>query len=62
MHQGNVAKALATGLHCRPIAETVEDTWTWLRSVGGQAPQRPDRPVVGLAPETEAAFLDSGEH
>lgn len=62
MHQGDVTKALATGLRCRPIEETVEDTWNWLRSIGGQAPQRPDRPTAGLAPETEAAFLDGSGH
>jgi 2'-hydroxyisoflavone reductase len=57
LHQGNVGKALAAGLRCRPVRDTVGDTWEWLRSVGGTAPQRPDRPVVGLDPEVEAAFL-----
>lgn len=59
MHGGDVSKALAAGLRCRPVAETVRDTWAWLRSVGGTAPQRPDRPAVGLAPEAEAALLGS---
>lgn len=27
------AKALAAGLRCRPIAETVRDTWEWLREI-----------------------------
>lgn len=27
------AKALAAGLTCRPVAETVRDTWAWLREV-----------------------------
>ncbi|MDL4813347.1 NAD-dependent epimerase/dehydratase family protein [Actinomadura opuntiae] len=62
MHQGNVDKALDTGLRCRPVEETVEDTWKWLRSIGGTAPQRPDRPTVGLAPEKEAAFLEAKAH
>ncbi|MGW1378828.1 NAD-dependent epimerase/dehydratase family protein [Streptomyces sp. NPDC002446] len=53
----DVAKALAAGLRCRPVSETVADTWSWLRSIGGTAPQRPDRPVVGLAEEKEAAAL-----
>lgn len=57
MHRANVNKALSAGLHCRPVHETVADTWEWLQSIGGRAPQRPDRPVVGLAPETEAKAL-----
>lgn len=57
MHRGDVSKALATGLRCRPAEETVADTWAWLRSIGGEAPQRPDRPRLGLAPEVEADLL-----
>lgn len=57
LHQGNVDRALATGLRCRPVTETVADTWKWLRSIGGEADQRPDRPRVGLAPEVEARVL-----
>ncbi|WP_329121311.1 NAD-dependent epimerase/dehydratase family protein [Streptomyces sp. NBC_01353] len=57
MHTADVSKALATGLRCRPVAETVQDTWAWLQSIGGSAPQRPDRPSVGLDPEREAALL-----
>ncbi|WP_067477770.1 NAD-dependent epimerase/dehydratase family protein [Actinomadura hibisca] len=58
MHQANVAKALASGLRCRPVQETVADTWTWLQGIGGTAPQRSDRPAVGLDPEVEARLLD----
>ncbi|WP_406114812.1 NAD-dependent epimerase/dehydratase family protein [Kitasatospora purpeofusca] len=57
VHGADVGKALAAGLRCRPAAETVADTWAWLRSIGGVAPQRPDRPTVGLDPELEAAAL-----
>lgn len=57
LHRGDVGKALAAGLRCRPVAETVADTWAWLRSIGGEAPQRADRPPVGLPPELEAAVL-----
>ncbi|GAA0488968.1 NAD-dependent epimerase/dehydratase family protein [Streptomyces sp. NPDC046215] len=57
LHQGDVSKALAAGLRCRPVAETVADTWSWLRELGGVAPQRPDRPVLGLDPEVEAKLL-----
>ncbi|MGW0857933.1 NAD-dependent epimerase/dehydratase family protein [Streptomyces sp. NPDC002690] len=61
LHRGDVSKALAAGLRCRPVDETVADTWTWLKSVGGVAPQRPDRPPVGLAPEVEARLLAAGQ-
>ncbi|MCM2429924.1 NAD-dependent epimerase/dehydratase family protein [Streptomyces sp. RKAG337] len=57
MHGADVSKALAAGLRCRPVAETVADTWTWLQTLGGTAPQRPDRPTLGLDPEKEAKAL-----
>ncbi|MEV5876639.1 NAD-dependent epimerase/dehydratase family protein [Streptomyces sp. NPDC052101] len=57
VHRTDVSRALATGLACRPAAETVADTWRWLTEIGGEAPLRPDRPPVGLAPETEAKVL-----
>ncbi|WP_354643999.1 NAD-dependent epimerase/dehydratase family protein [Kitasatospora camelliae] len=52
------ARAFAHGLHCRPVAETVADTWRWLDGLGGASPQRPDRPVLGLDPKVEAAVLE----
>ncbi|MFB4304643.1 NAD-dependent epimerase/dehydratase family protein [Actinomadura sp. GTD37] len=57
MHRADVTKALSAGLRCRPVQETVADTWEWLQSIGGRAPQRPDRPAVGLAPGKEAEVL-----
>lgn len=57
MHGGDVSKALAEGLRCRPVEETAADTWAWLRSIGGEAPMRPDRPRVGLDPAVEARLL-----
>ncbi|MGP8299987.1 NAD-dependent epimerase/dehydratase family protein [Streptomyces inhibens] len=57
IYGANVSKAVAAGLRCRPVAETVADTWAWLRTIGGVAPQRPDRPMVGLAADKEAAAL-----
>ncbi|MFF5701254.1 NAD-dependent epimerase/dehydratase family protein [Streptomyces sp. NPDC012794] len=53
----DVTKALEAGLVCRPVEETVADTWAWLRSIGGVAPQRPDRPEKGISAEREAALL-----
>ncbi|MBB4763370.1 NAD-dependent epimerase/dehydratase family protein [Amorphoplanes digitatis] len=57
LHGGDVSKALRAGLRLRPVGETVADTWSWLCSVGGTAPQRTDRPTLGLSPEREAAAL-----
>lgn len=53
----DVSRAVGTGLRCRPVRETVADTWEWLRSHGGTAPLRPDRPAVGLDPALEAKVL-----
>ncbi|WP_328560072.1 SDR family oxidoreductase [Streptomyces coelicoflavus] len=61
LHTADVSRALSTGLTCRPVEDTVADTWTWLRDIGGTAPQRPDRPPVGLDPETEAKVLASAD-
>lgn len=57
LHSADVSRALATGLACRPVEETVAGTWKWLRDIGGTAPRRPDRPPVGLDPELEARTL-----
>jgi hypothetical protein len=57
VHRSDVSRALAAGLSCRPVEETVADTWRWLRTLGGQAPRRPDRPPVGLDPAVEAKVL-----
>ncbi|MFB7335821.1 SDR family oxidoreductase [Streptomyces adustus] len=60
MHTGDTSRARATGLDCRPVAETVADTWSWLRGIGGTPPRRPDRPVPGLDPAVEARVLAAG--
>ncbi|MFL1378434.1 NAD-dependent epimerase/dehydratase family protein [Nocardiopsis protaetiae] len=57
LHDNDVSRAVAAGLRCRPIAETVADTWEWLVSIGGTAPQRPDRPAVGLPEGAEERLL-----
>ncbi|WP_432135673.1 NAD-dependent epimerase/dehydratase family protein [Streptomyces sp. bgisy154] len=59
LHSADVSRALATGLSCRPVAETVADTWRWLREIGGTAPMRADRSPKGLDPELEAKVLAS---
>ncbi len=57
LHRGDVSKALAAGLRCRPVAETVADTWAWLSTLDDEPPQRSDRPVVGLSADAEAKLL-----
>lgn len=57
MHHGDVSRAIEAGLQRRSVTETVTDTWNWLQSLGGIAPQRPDRPVLGLTRDVERAFL-----
>ncbi|MGW4701747.1 NAD-dependent epimerase/dehydratase family protein [Streptomyces sp. NPDC004285] len=57
MHTADVSRAVAAGLRCRPADETAADTWAWLESLGGVAPQRPDRAGAGLTPEREAEVL-----
>ncbi|MCX4991396.1 NAD-dependent epimerase/dehydratase family protein [Streptomyces sp. NBC_00568] len=57
LFSADVSRAVGAGLRCRPVEETVADTWSWLRSRGGVAPLRADRPPVGLDPVTEAKVL-----
>ncbi|MEU3960148.1 NAD-dependent epimerase/dehydratase family protein [Streptomyces buecherae] len=51
-------KAQKAGLRCRPLADTVVETWNWL--AGGGAPvTHPRWAEHGIAPEREAALLKS---
>jgi 2'-hydroxyisoflavone reductase len=52
----HTSRAAAAGLVCRPVAETVADTWAWLQREGFP-PQRPDRAVHGLPREIEDRLL-----
>ena len=58
LHDGDVSAAYAAGLSCRPVAETVADTWRWLQAEG-YPPERPGRPSNGLDPEREQQVLAS---
>jgi 2'-hydroxyisoflavone reductase len=58
LHTGDVSKAYATGLTCRPIEQTVADTWTWLQAEG-DPPARPGYPAHGLDPDREREVLAS---
>ena len=54
--EADTTLAARTGLVCRPVTQTVADTWAWLQDEGFPA-QRPDRPVHGLPPELERDLL-----
>ncbi|RKN03307.1 NAD-dependent epimerase/dehydratase family protein [Streptomyces radicis] len=57
LHRSDVTRALGTGLRCRPVEETVADTWRWVRSLGGALPAVPTRGALGLDPAKEAEAL-----
>ncbi|MEV0877378.1 NAD-dependent epimerase/dehydratase family protein [Micromonospora echinofusca] len=61
LQERGVERAYAAGLTCRPVTETVADTWAWLREVGTVPPRagRPQRAPVGLDPDREAALLSA---
>lgn len=52
LHDGNVEAAYAAGLRCRPIAETVADTWSWLEREG--LPPGSTRAGTGMDADAEA--------
>jgi 2'-hydroxyisoflavone reductase len=58
IHDGDVSAALRAGLRCRPIRETIQDTWDWLQREGPPI-QRNDRPVHGLDLQREADLIDT---
>ncbi|MGW0569923.1 NAD-dependent epimerase/dehydratase family protein [Streptomyces tauricus] len=51
-------RAQAAGLVCRPLAETVADTWAWLHG-GGTPVDHPRWAEHGIAAETEEAILSA---
>jgi 2'-hydroxyisoflavone reductase len=56
--ESDTRRAVATGLRCRPVRETVADTWCWLQEAG-LPPQRGDRDVHGLPADLERRLLAS---
>jgi len=60
VHEGtwnvDATMASAAGLTCRPLAETVGDTWTWMGEDGGPAPYG-RQAQHGLSPERERQLL-----
>lgn len=61
LHQGDTERAHAAGLRCRPLDETVRDTWRWLAAHPSWSPKRPPGGGgAGLTPAREAALLAPG--
>ena len=54
----DTSRAEAAGLRCRPLRETVRDTWAWMAADGGAVRRsyRPRRPH-GLSEEKERALF-----
>jgi nucleoside-diphosphate-sugar epimerase len=57
LHSGDVSAAHAHGLRCRPVADTIADTWSWLQAEGDPAALSDG--TIGLPPEREASALAS---
>jgi 2'-hydroxyisoflavone reductase len=57
LHGADVERAHAAGLRCRPVSETVADTWAWMGSLEGPPPLRRGLPAPGLGPDAERAAL-----
>lgn len=57
LHDGDVSAAYSAGLTCRPVAETVADTWSWLQAEGLPAPAHPERAAIGMDAAAEARLL-----
>jgi 2'-hydroxyisoflavone reductase len=57
LHDGDVSAAFAAGLRCRPMEETVADTWAWLQREGTPTPPTNRAGQIGLTPEQEQRLL-----
>ena len=58
MHEVDCARARASGLVCRPLVQTAQDTAAWLSEQTKQtAPGGLSLPAVGLTPKREAELL-----
>jgi nucleoside-diphosphate-sugar epimerase len=58
LHTGDVSRIYAAGLTCRPVTETVADTWAWLQAEG-DPPARPGSQGHGIDPDREREVLAS---
>jgi hypothetical protein len=57
LHEIDGARAAGEGLTCRPIEETVRDTWLWVVQENRRPPLRGDREPPGLDATKERAVL-----
>lgn len=57
LHDCDVSAARAAGLRCRPMAETVLDTWSWLQREGPGSPLSDRAGQLGITPDQEARLL-----
>ena len=56
LHDCDVSAAYDAGLACRPMPETVADTWAWLQREGTPAPAT-GRAGTGMDADAEARLL-----
>jgi 2'-hydroxyisoflavone reductase len=61
MHEADVERAHAAGLHCRAVLDTVADTWRWLSALPAAPALRPGAMPAGLAPDREREVLRAWE-
>ena len=59
LHAGDVSAACSAGLRCRPIGETIEDTWAWLLAEGD--PACVSDGSVGLSHQREMEILSNAQ-
>ncbi len=59
LHDADVQRAHDAGLHCRPVTDTVSDTWHWLSTLGLHLPVRADLPSPGIDLDRERETLAS---
>ncbi|MFL6171823.1 MAG: NAD-dependent epimerase/dehydratase family protein [Marmoricola sp.] len=57
LHEGDSSAARAAGLVCRPVAETVADTWAWLQAEGFPPSRSGRAGALGTTADQEAALL-----
>jgi 2'-hydroxyisoflavone reductase len=57
LHESDTRAAYEAGLRCRPVQETVADTWAWLQAEGEPAYAHAERLPTGLDAATEARIL-----
>jgi nucleoside-diphosphate-sugar epimerase len=59
LHEADTAAARAAGLVCRPVADTVADTWSWMQAEGFPEGQPGRAGPIGTTAEQEEALLNA---